>query len=131
LLPRVIVATVTGFGAVTLALAIVGLYSTVFYSVSQRRHEMGIRVALGAQPRDLFMMVLGHTGRVASVGAMIGVAAGSASLPLVTSLFYGIRPVEPMVFAAVAGASVAIALVTAYLAARPWTRMSALEMVRR
>jgi predicted permease len=131
LLPRLIVVTVTGFGAVTLVLAIVGLYSTVFYSVSQRRHEMGIRVALGAQPRDLFMMVLRHTGRVASVGAVIGVAAGSASLPLVTSLFYGIRPVEPMVFAAVACASVAIALLTAYLAARPWTRMSALDMVRR
>jgi predicted permease len=130
-LPRAIVVTVIGFGALTLALAIVGLYSTVFYSVSQRRHEMGIRVALGAQPRDLFMIVLGQTARVASLGATLGVAAGSASLPLVTSLFYGIRPVEPMVVAAVACASVAVALVTAYLAARPWTRMSALDMVLR
>jgi len=131
LLPRAIVVTVTAFGALTLVLAIVGLYSTVFYSVSQRRHEMGIRVALGAQPRDLFMMVLRHTARVAAVGAALGAAIGSASLPLVTSLFYGIRPVEPMVVAAVAGASVAVALVTAYLAARPWTRMSALDMVLR
>ena len=92
---------------------------------------MGIRVALGAQPRDLFVMVLGHTARVASVGATLGVAAGSASVPLVTSLLYGIRPVEPMVIAAVACASAAIALATACLAARPWTRMSALDMVRR
>jgi putative ABC transport system permease protein len=130
-LPRAIVVTLTAFGVLTLVLAIVGLYSTVFYSVSQRQHEMGIRVALGAQPRDLFMMVLSQTARVAAVGATLGVAAGSASLPLVTSLFYGIRPVEPMVVVAVAGASVVVALVTAYRAARPWTRMSALDMVRR
>lgn len=128
---RALVVIVSVIGAVTLILAIVGLYSTVFYDVSQRRHEMGIRVALGAQPRDLFMMVLGHTARVASVGATLGVAGGSASVPLVTSILYGIRPVEPIVIVAVAIASVAVALVTAYIAAKPWTRMSALEMVRR
>ena len=92
---------------------------------------MGIRVALGAQPRDIFMLVLGHTARVASVGAVFGLAGGSASVPLVTSLLYGVRPIEPAVIAAVATATIAIALVTAYLAAKPWTRMSALEMVRR
>jgi putative ABC transport system permease protein len=130
-LPRAIVVTVITLGALTIVLAIIGLYSTVFYSVSQRRHEMGIRVALGAQPRDLFLMVLGYTARVASVGATFGMAAGAASLPLVASLFYGIRPVEPIVIAEVGCASVAIALVTACLAARPWTRMSAVDMVRR
>jgi putative ABC transport system permease protein len=128
--PRAIVVTVSAFGALTLVLAVVGLYSTVFYSVSQRQHEMGIRVALGAAPRDLFVMVLWQTARVASVGAILGVAAGSASLPIVTSLFYGIRPIEPLVLLGVACVSVVIALVTAYLAARPWTRMSALDMVR-
>jgi putative ABC transport system permease protein len=130
-LPRAIVVTVITLGALTFVLAITGLYSTVFYSVSQRRHEMGIRVALGAQPRDLFLMVLGYTARVASVGTTFGVAAGAASLPLVTSLFYGIRPVEPIVIAGVSCVSVAIALATAYLAARPWTRMNAVDMMSR
>jgi hypothetical protein len=130
-LPRVIIATVSVFGAVTVVLAIVGLYSTVFYSVSQRRNEIGIRVALGAQPRDLFVMVLRHTAQVASLGAVLGVAAGSALLPVVSSLFFGIRSVEPVVITAVVGASIAMSLITAYIAARPWTRMSALDLVRR
>ena len=65
------------------------------------------------------------------MGATVGIGAASASLPLASSLFYGIRPVDPVVVAAVAGASFVIALITAYLAARPWTRMSALDLVRR
>jgi predicted permease len=128
-LPRTIVVIVIAFGALTLAIAIVGLYSVVFYSVSQRRHEMGIRVALGAQPRDLFAIVFRRTAGVAAVGAALGMAVGGAVLPLVTaSLFYGVRPLEPAVIGAAVGVSAAVALVTAYLAARPWTRMSALDL---
>jgi hypothetical protein len=83
-----------------------------------------------SQARDLFGLVLRHTARVASVGAAIGVAAGSVVLPLVSSLFYGVRPVEPVVIIAVVCASMAMSLITTYIAARPWTRMSALDMLR-
>jgi predicted permease len=131
LLPRFILAIVSGLGALALVLAVVGLYGTVFYSVSQRRNEIGVRVALGAQPRDLFAMVLRQTAWLALSGAAIGVALSLAARPIVASLFYGIRPVEPMVLATVVTTCVVLAIATAYLAARPWTRMSALEMVRR
>jgi putative ABC transport system permease protein len=129
-IPRAIVATVSTFGMLTLILAVVGLYSTVFYSVSQRRNEMGIRIALGAQPRDLFAIVLRHTAMLAATGAAIGVTSGAAALPAVSSLFYGIGPVDPIVIAGVVFVSIAIAMLTAYVATRPWTRMSPLEMVR-
>lgn len=131
LLPMFILATVSGLGALALVLAIVGLYGTVFYSVSQRRNEIGVRVALGAQPRDLFRMVLRQTARLALIGATIGVLVSLALQPIVASLFYGIRPVETLVIATVMTVSVSMAMATAYVAARPWTRMSALEMVRR
>jgi predicted permease len=131
LLPLFILAIVSGLGALALVLAVVGLYGTVFYSVSQRRNEIGVRVALGAMPRDLFAMVLRQTAWLALSGAAIGVALSLAAQPIVGSLFYGIRPVEPLVIATVTTTCVMLAIATAYLAARPWTRMSALEMVRR
>jgi putative ABC transport system permease protein len=129
-LPRLIVKTVSVFGGFTLVLAVVGLYSSVFYSVSQRRGEIGIRIALGAQPRDLFLMVLRETTWLALGGAAVGTAAGLALLPLVASAFYGIRPVEPVVIAVVACVSVLVSLLTAYIAARPLTRMSAAGAIR-
>ena len=124
LLPRAIVATTLVFGVLTLALAVLGLYSTVFYSVSQRKKEMGIRMALGAQPRDLFALVLKQTGWVAATGAILGMAAGMALLPLASSIFYGIGAVEPLVVSAVAMCSVVVALSTTYLVARQWMGLS-------
>jgi putative ABC transport system permease protein len=91
---------------------------------------MGIRIALGARPRDLFAMVLRHTVMLASIGAAIGVISGAATLPVVSSLLYGVGPVDPIVIAGVVFVSIAIAMLTAYVATRPWTRMSPLEMVR-
>jgi predicted permease len=131
LLPRAIVATATIFGALTLALALLGLYSTVFYSVQQRRREMGIRVALGAEASDIFKTVLRRTAWVAIVGALIGVGAGLALLPTAASLFYGIGTIEPVVFGAVVFASTAVALATTYVVARPWTRMASIDLLRR
>ena len=130
LLPRAIVATTLVFGVLTLALAVLGLYSTVFYSVSQRKKEMGIRMALGAQPRDLFALVLKQTGWVAAAGAILGVASGMALLPLASSIFYGIGGVEPLVITAVGMSSVAVALATTYLVARQWMELSSVEMLR-
>src|SRR6266542_5487211 len=94
LVPVLMLTTVTGLGALALVLAVVGLYSTVFYSVRQRRNEIGIRVALGAQPRDLFRLVLRHTALLTCIGVVIGVTISMLALPIVSSLFYGIRPVE-------------------------------------
>ena len=94
-LPLTIVWTTLAFGTIAIAMSVFGLYSTVFYAVSQRRMEMGIRTTLGASPRDLFGMVLRQTGRVAAGGALLGLAAGFALTPLCASIFFGIAPVEP------------------------------------
>jgi predicted permease len=130
LLPRAIAAIASVFGALTLALAVLGLYSTVFYSVSQRRTEMGIRVALGAQPIHIFKTVLGHMAWVALTGGVLGVGAGLALLPFASSIFYGIGSVEPLVLASVSLVSIVIALITTWVVARPWTQLSSLDLLR-
>jgi predicted permease len=131
LLPRAIVAVSIVFGVLTLALALFGLYSTVFYSVNQRRMEMGIRIAIGAQPRDVFTAVLRHTVRVAAIGTIVGVAAGQALLPFASSILYGIGKVEPAVLIEVALVSACVALLTTYVVARPWMRAAVADLLRR
>lgn len=131
LLPRAIVGVSIVFGALTLALALFGLYSAVFYSVNQRRMEMGIRIAVGAQPRDVFRAVLRHTVRVAAVGVLVGLAVGQALLPLAASILYGIGRVEPVTLIGVSLVSGLVALLTTYAVARPWMRAAATDLLRR
>ncbi|MEO7192955.1 MAG: ABC transporter permease [Vicinamibacterales bacterium] len=131
MLPRVLATTTAGFGVVTLALAVFGLYSTVFYSVSQRRTEMGIRVSLGATPRDLFRLVLRDARWRATAGGAIGLGAALALVPVASSIFFGIGSVEPVVIAGATAGIVSIVLTTTYAVVRPWTRRPALELLRR
>ncbi len=131
LLPRTIAITATVFGLLTLGLAVLGLYSTVFYSVSQRKAEMAIRSALGAGTLDIFAAVLRHTVWVAVIGTVLGLGAGLALLPLASSIFFGIGAVEPGVVGTVALTSMLVALATTYVVARPWTRMASIDILRR
>jgi putative ABC transport system permease protein len=131
MVPMVTLVTVSGFGLLALGLAAVGLHGTVFYAVSQRRREIGIRMALGALPSDLFRLVLGRTAALAGAGAAAGVGLSLLVLPLVSSLFYGLPLFDPLVVAAVVSTAIAATLAAAYLAARPWMRTSALDLVRR
>jgi ABC-type antimicrobial peptide transport system permease subunit len=116
--------------AIALLLAVVGLYGTIFYSVSERRREIGIRVALGAVPRQLFSMVLKRTALIAGVGVVAGTALGIAATVLLRSQFFGIRVVEWYVLAPVAVSMILLAAVVAMAAARPWMRMNPMEAVR-
>jgi ABC-type antimicrobial peptide transport system permease subunit len=130
LLPLAIAWTTFAFGIIAIGMAIFGLYSTVFYGVSQRRRELAIRTALGASPRDLFAMVLRQTSLLAASGAAVGLASGFAVMPLAAAIFYGIAPVEPT---AIAGAAIAVALMvvlTTYNVVRSWTRMAAMDLLR-
>jgi predicted permease len=128
--PRIALICIVGFGALTFGLAIVGLYGAVFYSVSERKKELGIRAALGASPRDLWKMILRQTSFVTASGVSLGVLGGVIASALVRSLLYGIRPVEWTVFAAVALTIGLMTVLTAYTAARPWLRADPLEAVR-
>jgi ABC-type Fe3+ transport system permease subunit len=129
-LPIVILRCVAALSAIALLLAIVGLYGTIFYSVSERRREIGIRVALGARPRQLFSMVLKRTALIAGFGVVAGTALGIAATVILRSQFFGIRGVEWFVLLPVAIAMIALALAVALAAARPWIRMNPMEAVR-
>ncbi len=130
IVPLLMVTVASGLGALALLLTLVGLYGAIAHGMNLRRAELGIRIALGARPRDLFGMILRHTAALAGFGCVGGIAASQLSLPMVSSAFYGIQPVEIGVLASVAIFNLAIALAISYLVVRPWTRMSALEVIR-
>jgi predicted permease len=130
LLPRIIFACVSGFGLLALVLSMAGIYATTSYSVNERRKEIGIRIALGAQPRQLMITLLGQAITVTGIGISVGLALGVAMSTVLGSLLFGIRPVEMTVFLGVIVVTASIALVTAYFAARPWVRIDPLEAVR-
>jgi predicted permease len=127
---RVALICVSGFGVLALILSAVGLYGAVFYSVSERTREMGIRVALGAEQWDLWKLILRQTCTITAIGICLGIAGGVAAGILARSLLYGIQPVEAIVFLGVAIAMIAMTLVTAYSAARPWMRVDPMKSVR-
>jgi predicted permease len=129
-LPIVVLRCVAALSAIALLLAIVGLYGTIFYSVSERRREIGIRVALGAVPRQLFSMVLKRAALIAGAGVIAGTALGIAATVVLRSQFFGIRPVEWYVLAPVALSMILLAILVAMAAARPWIRMNPLEVIR-
>ena len=91
-------------------LAAIGIYGVVSYSVAQRTQEIGIRLALGAERRSVFGMVLGHALRLAGAGVVAGVAAAGVLARLVSSQLFQTSEFDPLTFAAMAGILVAVAL---------------------
>ncbi|MDQ3697393.1 MAG: ADOP family duplicated permease [Gemmatimonadota bacterium] len=112
----------TAFGLLALLVAIVGIYSTVSYGVSQRTHEFGVRVALGARVGDVLRQVIGEGMRTVAVGVGLGIALALAGGRLIASLLYGIEPSDPAVMVVAAATLLAVAalaaLVPAWRAAR-------------
>ena len=130
LLPRIVLGCVSGFGLLALLLSMAGLYATTSYSVSERRKEIGIRIALGALPRNLIVSVLQESVLVSAIGLILGLGMGVGISLLLGSILYQVRPVDPVVLIAVAILTTSIALMTSYLAARPWVKADALEALR-
>jgi predicted permease len=128
--PRITLVCTSAFGGLAFILAAVGLYGAVFYSVSERKKELGIRVALGAAPHDLWKMILRQTTTVTGAGVCLGIVGGTIASTLVRSQLYGIHPVEWSVFLAVGITMGVMNLLTAYSAARPWMRADPMESVR-
>jgi predicted permease len=128
--PRITLVSTSAFGALAFILAAVGLYGAVFYSVSERKKELGIRVALGAAPRDLWRMILRQTSLATATGVCLGILGGVIASTLVRSQLYGIHPVEWSVFLAVGLTMGALTVLTAYSAARPWMGADPMESVR-
>jgi ABC-type antimicrobial peptide transport system permease subunit len=113
-------------GGLALILAAVGLYGVIAYAVSQRRQEMGIRLALGAAPQDLLRMVVGQGMRLTLVGVVLGLALAYAASGFMGSLLPGITPRDPLTFI---GVPVVLALVALVAASIPARRAGAVDPV--
>lgn len=106
------------FAALATLLASVGIYGVISYIVSQRTHEIGIRMALGAKQRDVIGMMLSQAGRMALLGVAIGLIAGLGLMRLMSSLLFGVSAHDPITFSAVALLLVIVALLACYVPAR-------------
>jgi ABC-type antimicrobial peptide transport system permease subunit len=124
-------AQLTGtMGLLGLILAVVGVYSVVSYAAAQRTHEIGIRMALGAEPRDIMRMVLRQSIAIVALGLAIGVAAAFAGTRAIGNLIVGIKPTDPVTFVSVIVLLSGIALVACWIPARRATRVSPLTALR-
>lgn len=106
------------FAVLALVLTAVGLYGVTAYAVAQRTRELGIRLALGAQPRDVLRIVLGQGARLVAAGLAIGMVASLALTRLMTTLLFGIGSRDPITFAGVAALLAAVSLLACYIPAR-------------
>ena len=117
-------------GLLGLVLAVVGVYSVVSYAAAQRTHEIGIRMALGAEPRDILNMVLRQSIGIVVVGLAIGLAAAFAGTRAIANLIVGIKPTDPVTFVTVIVLLSAIVLIACWVPARRATRVSPLTALR-
>jgi putative ABC transport system permease protein len=106
------------FAFLALFLAAIGIYGLLAYAVAQQSHEIGIRVALGAQRRDVMRLILVQGARLALAGLAIGALAAFGLTRLMSSLLYGISASDPLTFAAVAIVLLAVALAACYIPGR-------------
>jgi len=117
-------------GAMGLVLGLVGIYGVVAHAVAQREMEIGIRVALGAQAGALEGMFVREAARLAGAGVVAGLAAAAALSRLMSSLLFGVGPLDPVTYAVVTLMLIAVAMLAAYVPARRSTRVDPVEVLR-
>jgi putative ABC transport system permease protein len=128
--PRFTLVLLATFAVIALVLASVGIYGVIGYAVSQRRHEIGVRLALGATPRNVVRLIIGQGMRVVAVGIVAGLAGALLVTRLMTNVVYGVRVTDPLTYGAVALLLTLVALLASYVPARRATRIDPLASMR-
>ena len=124
-------ATLVGsFGFLALILGAIGIYGVIAYATRQRTHEIGIRMALGAERREVLKMVLGQGLKLALIGVIIGLGGALALTRFLSSLLYGVTPTDPLTFITVSLILVAVALAACYIPARRAAKVDPMVALR-
>jgi ABC-type antimicrobial peptide transport system permease subunit len=118
------------FAALALILAVVGIYGVNAYAVTQRRRELGVRIALGARPSDVLRETLGEGLKLSALGIVLGVAGAYALSSLFRSVLVGVAGINPLTLLGAAGVLAAVALIAGYLPARRATRIDPASALR-
>ena len=127
---RFLAVLMSSFGALALALAAIGVYAVMSYAVTERTHEIGVRVALGARPRDVFGAVLLRGLGVTAAGIVLGTAAALALARLLANMIYGVSTTDVATFTGVAAVLALAALAASYLPARRALRVDPIAALR-
>jgi len=128
--PRLLTALLGLFGAMGLILGALGIYGVLAYLVTQRTREIGVRLALGAQRRDVLGMVVGSGLRLAAIGIAIGLAGALLLTRLMQGVLYGVTATDPVTFGGVAVMLLGVATLASWLPARRATRVDPLVALR-
>jgi predicted permease len=121
--PRMTAALLAIFGFLALLLAAIGIHGVISYSVAQRTQEIGIRMALGAQSKDVLKLIIGQTGLILLVGGAVGLAGAFAFSKVLATLLYGVGSGDPVSFAGTTLILIVAALLASYLPARRATHV--------
>jgi ABC-type antimicrobial peptide transport system permease subunit len=127
---RFVLLIVGAFGLLALGLAAIGVYGVMSLIVSERTREVGVRLALGAQPSELLRMIIGQAAKLAGIGIGIGMVAAALLSPFLDSLLYGVKAADPITFVMVPAALLATAALAALVPARKAMRIDPIAALR-